>query len=136
MDSPTDFSDFNLEAGEIVDVVVDGRTFRYKKVSNSDELDWAPDYMEIVDAEVEGKMVQTTRQNFGKLNKCKLRNILEAPYSKEHVKKILMIDSEFKDLPAKKREEFLCKLSSDLMGKLMTGINKVEFQDDSVKKNL
>ena len=57
MDSPTDFSDFNLEAGEIVDVVVDGRTFRYKKVSNSDELDWAPDYMEIVDAEVEGKMV-------------------------------------------------------------------------------
>lgn len=136
MDSNIDFSDFDLEAGKVVDLNINGKVFRYKKSTNSDELDWAPDYMEIIEEEMNGKIIKTTRQNFGKLNKCKLRNIIDAPYTKDHVKKLMNLDSEFRDLSPRQRQEFLCKLNSDLMGKLMTKMTEASLSDDSVKKNL
>ena len=138
MDSPTEtnFSDFDLESGETVKILVDGKEFMYKKPDVGEELDWAPDYIDIIDEEVNGQIVKKTRQNFGKLNKCKLRNIIEAPYQKEHVKKILNLNSEFRDLSPMKRQEFLCKLNSEVMGKLITEITKVGSQTEEVKKNL
>lgn len=136
MSSNTDFSDFDLEAGKIVELDIDGKIFKYKKASNADELDWAPDYMDIIESEIDGKIVNKTRQNYGKLNKCKLRNVIDAPYTRDHVKKIMKLDSEFRDLSPKQREDFLCSLNSDMMGKLITKITAVSFTDSGVKKNL
>lgn len=107
---------------------IEGRKFKYKPVTSGDELRWVKEYIEVVD----GKAIQ----NFEKKTICKLRNILEVPYSKEIIKKVINVDKEWKNLKKEERWKFLSKLNPKIFDKIIVKINDIDSSDNSeVKKN-
>lgn len=109
---------------EIVELEVKG--FRYKPVTGADETEWMNDYIEFID----GKAVQ----NLSKINQCKTRNIVEVPYGKETIKKIIGIEKEWKDLSFEQKWTLLGKLKPEVLNKIMKSMNKVDHPNSEVKK--
>lgn len=107
---------------------VDGRKFKYKPVTAGDENDWINEYLEIGE---DGK----TRQNIKKLNECKLRNLVEVPYTREVIQKILNIDKEWKDLGKEQRLSLLKKLNPRVFSAIITNINSIDRGDVGDTKN-
>lgn len=122
MEHENDFVDESL-----VEFEIDGKKFMFKPTIADDELDWADDYIEIVD----GK----PKQNLKKVTLCKLRNLKQVPYNKELINKIINIDKEWKNLSIKEREQFLGKLKSSIFDKIIKKINEIDSPSDEVKKN-
>jgi len=100
-----------------------GREFSYKPTTGGDELLWIDEYLS-----ADGK---TDR---GKLNRCKMLNIKKIPYPKELIKQIIGIDKEWDKLSQNERWTFLNKLSPEMVGEIITEINKIDNGDNEVKK--
>jgi len=116
-------SDFPSE--ELVEFNIEGRIFKYKPVIARDESAWVNEYIEIID----GKTVQ----NFDKLTQCKIRNLMEIPYSKEIIKLKIGKDQEWKDLNKEERWDFLGRLSPIIFNKIINKINEID--KSGIKKN-
>ena len=110
-----------------VEFEIEGRKFKYKPTTAGDELNWADEYIEIVD----GK----PKQNIKKVTQCKVRNIQEVPYNKELIKKIIGIDKEWKDLTIEERWKLFSKLKPSTFDKIIKKINKIDSPYDDIKKN-
>ena len=111
----------------IVEFEIEGRKFGYKPVTAGEESEWVDEYMEVKD----GK----PKQNFKKLTRCKVRNLVKVPYDQEAIKKILNLDKEWKDLNKDQRWNLLSKLKPAMFTKIIQKINKIDNSDQKVKKN-
>lgn len=106
---------------------IDGKKFKYKPVTAGQELDWVNEYIEVID----GKTIQS----FRKKTMCKLRNILEVPYDKELIEKVIGSKKEWKDLDKEEREKFFSKLNPKVFDKIIKKINSIDSSEDSeIKK--
>ncbi|MEK0335805.1 MAG: hypothetical protein QQN41_00010 [Nitrosopumilus sp.] len=112
---------------DLIEFEIEGRKFKYKPTNAGDEIDWAEEYIEIVD----GK----PKQNLKKITQCKVRNIQEVPYNKELIKKITGIDKEWKDLTKEERWEIFSKLKPSTFDKIIRKINEIDSPDTEQKKN-
>ena len=97
---------------------VGNKKFVYKPVTAAEELEWADEYIEIVD----GK----PKQNLKKLTQCKLRNLIGVPYDLEIINKILNVEKEWAQLSNKQRMDFLGKLKPSLFTKIINEINAID----------
>ena len=111
----------------LIEFEIEGKKFKYKPTTANDELDWAGEYIEIVD----GK----PKQNPGKITKCKMRNLMEVPYDQETIKKIIGIEKVWKDLSHDERWELIGKLKPKVFDKIITKINEIDFPNEDIKKN-
>ncbi len=112
---------------EIIEFEIEGKKFGYKPVTANDELDWAEEYIEIVD----GK----PKQNLGKITKCKIRNLVEVPYDKETINKIIGVDKVWELLSQEERWNLIGKLKPKVFDKIILKIQDVDLPDKEVKKN-
>jgi len=83
--------------------------------------------MEIVD----GK----PKQNLKKLTECKIGNLIEVPYNKETIKKIIGINKEWKNLNKQERWKLIGKLNPRFFDKIIRKINEIDSPDTEEKKN-
>ena len=113
---------------EIAEFEIEGRKFKYKPTTAGDENAWIEEYMEI---DADGK----PRQNLSKINECKIRNLVEVPYEKELIKKIMGVDKEWKNLNNKEKWELISKLKSKTFDKIIIAMNKIDSPSNIVKKN-
>lgn len=111
---------------KIVEFEIEGRKFKYKAATSRDESEWINEYIEIID----GKAVQDLQ----KLTKCKIRNLIEVPYSKELILSIIGKDKEWKDLNKEERWELLGEMSPQIFNKIIMKINEIDGSSE-VKKN-
>jgi len=116
--------DFILD--ENVDFEIDKKKFTYKPVSAGDELKWVGEYLEVI----EGKAVQ----NFEKKTICKLRNLIQVPYDKETINKIIHINKDWTELNNEEKFNVLSRLSPSMFDKIITAINKIDQSDDLEQK--
>lgn len=112
---------------DLVEFEVDDKKFKYKPTNAGDELDWAEEYIEIVD----GK----PKQNLKKITQCKVRNIQEVPYNKELIKKITGVDKAWKNLTKEERWVLFSKLKPSTFDKIIKKINEIDSPTDQQKKN-
>ena len=114
---------------ELVELDIKGRPgFKYMPVSAGEENDWLNKYIYIDD---KGKQ----KTDYSKLNRLKLGNLMEVPYTKEIIKKIISIDKEWKDLTLDERWDLLDKLKPGLFNKIILAMDKVDNPQDNEKKN-
>lgn len=112
---------------ESVDFNIEGKRFKYKPTTADDELNWADEYIEIID----GK----TKQNIKKITQCKIRNLIEVPYGRELINKIIDVDKEWKDLSDEEKLKFIGKLKPNTFDKIIRKINEIDSPSKEIKKN-
>jgi len=113
---------------ELVEFEIDKKKFKYKPTSAGDENNWLNEYMV---SDEEGK----PKQDFLKLNKCKVANLKAVPYDKEIINKIIKVNKEWKDLTRDQRWDLLCKLTPTLFDKIIRKINNIDGPDETKKKD-
>lgn len=121
-------NDFVTE--EVIDLDVEGykkSNFRYKPTTAGQENEWINDYMDVGE---DGK----PKQDFAKLNKLKLNNLIDVPYDKATIKKMIQVEKEWKDLNIDERWKLLGLLKGSVFDKILNAINKYDRGDDSAKK--
>lgn len=117
--------DFFVKKNEIVELDVFGQVFKLKRVTADDELNWIEEYREKkVEKDEKGNEKVVYAQNLKKLALCKLRNIVEVPFSKEELKEITGIDKEFKDYSNEDKDILFGQLEGNVMNKLISLIDK------------
>ena len=112
---------------EVVEFEIEGRKFKYKPTTAGDENAWINEYIEVVDS----KPVQ----NLAKLNECKIRNLVEVPYTQEMIQKIIGVNKGWKDLNEKDKWRLLSKLKPGTFDKIIIKINGIDNSNIDVKKN-
>ncbi|MEK0338405.1 MAG: hypothetical protein QQN41_13325, partial [Nitrosopumilus sp.] len=112
---------------ESVDFNIEDKRFKYKPTTADDELNWADEYIEIID----GK----TKQNIKKITQCKIRNLIEVPYGRELINKIIDVDKEWKDLSDEEKLKFIGKLKPNTFDKIIRKINEIDSPSKEIKKN-
>ena len=111
-----------------VEFEIEKRKFKYKPVTAGEENDWLNEY---IGYDKEGKMVQ----QMSKLNECKVRNLIEVPYDKEAIKKMLGIDKEWSQLNKDQRWLLLKKLKPQVFNKIILKIKEIDKGKVEIKKN-
>jgi len=100
---------------ETVKFEVEGAEFEYKPTTAGDENDWLNEYM-----------VQSANggwsQDFARLNKCKLRNLVKAPYS-----------DKWDKFNHEQRWDLLQKLKPSIFNQIMQKINQIDNDEVDLK---
>lgn len=118
---------------DFVDLEVEGYekgAFKYKPTTAGEENDWLTEYV-VLDENNKPK------QDFSKLNKFKLSNVVAVPYDRELIKKISGIDKEWKELSKDEKWVVFGKLKGKVFDKILEGIRKIEegtTEDKETKK--
>lgn len=107
---------------KIVKFKIDGKEYGYKPTTAGEENEWLNEYV-----------LQDGTQDFSKLNKCKLRNLKEVPWSREEINSAIGVDKEWKELNKEQRWAVLSKLKPAIFTKIIQEINKIDSADQ--KKN-
>lgn len=118
-------SDFVNE--ELVSFEVEGRQFKYKPITGGDELKWVKECLHVENGELVRDPEQTAL--------CKLRNIMEAPYSKEVIKEKTGTDKEYSDLTDKEKDALWSKIKSAVLNPILIKIQEIESENSELKKN-
>lgn len=105
---------------EPIEFKIDGRPFKYKPVTAGQENDWLNEYIKMTDKGVV--------QDFTKLNKLKIRNIIAVPYSPELIQKQLKLErpQEWSTLTDDQKWDLIGKLSPKLFNQIISEINKID----------
>jgi len=115
---------------DIQEFNIKGSVFKYKPATAGDEIEWFNDYTEIVTEKIvdpetgKEKSVQYSKSDNAKLSLCKLRNIVEVPFTQEEVKNICGINKSFKDFDNKEKDIFFKKFKGEIFNKLISNIEK------------
>ena len=75
------------------------------------------------------------KTDYSKLNKEKLKNILEVPYTKLEIKNILGLDKDWKDISQDLRIKFLGKLKPKIYNQIINHIKNIDDGEDEATKN-
>ena len=113
---------------DLVEFEIDKKKFKYKPTTAGEENDWLNEYM------IEGEDGKP-KQDYSKLNKCKVDNIKSVPYDKETINKIIEVNKEWKDLNKDQKWKLLGKLKPGMFDKIIRKINEIDRPDDSKKKD-
>ncbi len=119
----------------IVEFQIDGEVYKYKPTTAANEASWVDYYMEMVEMEIDGQMVQSLRQNFEKLTRCKIMNLVEIPCNQELIKEITGIDKPWEKMDRDERWMLLGKLKPKVFTVIVQNINKIDSSNPEVKKN-
>lgn len=123
---------------DLVSIEIEGKEFKYKPSTAGDELDWFKDYSypkEIVKVDPStGKeeKIGVVMTDEAKLSLCKLRNIVEVPFTKEELNKICGINKEFKDFTNDEKDKFFKKFKGTIYNQL---VKEVDQTQESSKKD-
>ena len=112
---------------ELIEFEIEDKKFKFKPVTANDELNWADEYVEVVDGKA--------RQSLSKLTRCKIRNLIEVPYDQEAIKNVIGIEKEWKDLNKEERWDLIGKLKPKVFDLIVTKINELDSPNKDVKKN-
>ena len=112
---------------ELIEFEIEGKKFKFKPTTANDELEWSNDYIEIVD----GK----PKQNFGKITKCKMRNLIEVPYDQEIINKMLGINKKWKNLNQQERWDLIGKLKPKVFDSIVLKMQEIDIPETEQKKN-
>lgn len=127
---------FETEAGQ----------WEYKPVTGGEENDWIEEYIvekPILDPET-GEVIRIElKEDRGKLNWCRLRNLVSVPYKPEQIYEILgwgvkegTEPKEWKDLDWKDRQEVLRKLHPQVFSEVLNkSIKANRPREDDIKKS-
>lgn len=110
-----------------VEFEIDGKVFKYKPTTADDELTWADEYIEIVD----GK----PKQNLKKITQCKIRNLIQVPYERALIFKIINVEKDWKDLSNEEKLKFIGKLKPATFDDIIKKINEIDSPSKDLKKN-
>jgi hypothetical protein len=113
---------------KLIEFEIDGRKFKYKPTTAGDENDWLDEYVEVG---ADGK----PKQNFKKVNECKIRNLVEVPYSVDLIEKQIGIKKVWKDLNNKEKWKFISKLTPSMFDKIIRKLNEIDSPEPEQKKN-
>lgn len=132
-----DKNDFFIKDNDTKTFDVHGESFVYKVTDANDELSWIDDYTyeveeEYVTDEGEKKKRVVSKINRSKLAKCKLRNIIQIPYTREEIKEICGINKEFKDFTRVEKDVLFGKLNPNIMDLI---IKKIDGLNSNKKKS-
>lgn len=120
-----DKTEFFIKKNEVVELNISGQIFKFRKVTADDELNWIEEYKEqVIEKNQEGKEITVVKQNLKKLAKCKLRNIVDIPFSKEELKDITGIDKDYNDYSKEDKDLLFGQLNPDIMSKIIAEIDK------------
>lgn len=97
---------------------VKGQEWAYKPVTPDEELRWLNEYA------VDGK------NDLQKLHQCKVRNLVECPYSEEVVADVIGVSKKFVQLGAEEKWKFVSKLKAEVYNELIQKIDKINQGDD------
>ena len=113
---------------ELVEFEIEKRNFKYRPTTAGDENNWLNEYMDVGE---DGK----PKPNLQKINMCKIRNLIEVPYSKELINSKIQVDKEWKNLTNDEKWKFLSKLTPSMFDKIIKKINEIDAPESDVKKN-
>jgi len=117
-------NEFFIKKGEVKGIEVEGLVFKFRKVTADDELNWLDEYKERkVEKDDEGKDKVVMKENLAKLVKCKMRNIMEVPFSKEELKEICGIDKEFSEYNDADKDALFGQINPRIMNQLILAID-------------
>ena len=117
--------DFIKKDERVVELGIDG--FKYKLPNAGDELKWLPEYLE---KDEDGK----TKTNMKKLRKCKLENLVEAPWSKEVISEMIDKDKSWPELNTDEKEELMNNLKPQTFSDIISEMEKAERKNFDKKK--
>jgi len=113
---------------ELVEFEIEDRKFKFKPTTAGDENEWLNEYMEVGE---EGK----PKPNLQKINMCKVRNLIEVPYSRELIRSKISVDKEWKNLTNDEKWKFIQNLKPSMFDKIIKKINDIDAPESEVKKN-
>lgn len=106
---------------------IHGKVFKYKPVNAGDELDWVEDYLDEVEVVIPGETPKIIKkQNDGKLSICKLRNIIEVPFSQELCKKMTKLDKPYSDYNNQDKDLLFRKVHPTIYNLLIVEVDKIK----------
>lgn len=104
-----------------------GETWKYKPITAGDENDWLDEYLETITETLDdGRQIRRQQVNFSRLNKCKVRNITEVPFTRETIKEKIGVDKEWADLNSEQRWDVLKRLKPSVFDDLIATINEID----------
>jgi hypothetical protein len=106
---------------DVVELIVHDKIFKFKPTTGGDELEWLNEYIIVVDG--------VSKQDFTALNKCKLRNIIDVPYSKELINQVIGINKSWSEMNIDERLMLLKKLNPKLLNDIIVAINNIDSPD-------
>ena len=119
-----DKSEFFIKRNEMVDIIVFEQVFKYKRPTADDELRWIEDYKEeSIQKDPEGKEKIVYKNSLAKLAKCKLRNIMEVPFTREELKNITELDKEYKDYTDAEKDGLFGQLDPKIMNSIIAQVD-------------
>ena len=113
---------------EVIDLEVKGfkkGDWKYKPMTAEAENNALNTYMKI---DENGKL----QQDLGELNWLKISNIVDAPYNKDLIKKVINVEKDWKKLSYKQKKELIGKLKPSVFSNLISSIQKIDNTSDEV----
>lgn len=121
---------------ELKEFNVAGYTFKYKPVTAGEENEWLDEYLEdVVTTDENGYQRTLKKTNFSKLNQCKLRNLVEAPFTKDLISRKIGVNKEWRELNKDERWAVLEKLKPDVFSEILNQIDKIDKGADTKKRD-
>jgi len=117
--------DFIKKDERVVELGIKG--FKYELPTANDELEWLPEYLE---KDEDGN----TKTNMKKLRKCKLKNLVEVPWSKEVISEMINKDLAWPELNVDEREELMGQLRPTTFSEVVSEMEKAEHKNFDKKK--
>ena len=120
-----DKSNFFIKKNDIIELDIFGQVFKFKRITSDDELNWADEYMETKKIKKDGREVIVKKENMKKLVKCKLRNIVEVPFSMKEIEELTgkQYNKEFKEFTDSEKDELFGQLNPVIMNELISKID-------------
>lgn len=117
---------------EIIDLNIEGYpkgSWKYKPTTAGDENEWLDEYM------IFDKETKTMKQNYSKLNKLKLSNVVGVPYSDEELIKITGLNKSWNDRNVNEKWLLFGKLKSSVFDKVLNAINQYDVLGKEAKND-
>ncbi len=111
-----------------VEFEIEKRKFKYKPVTAGEENSWLNEYIAYDEDGL-------SYQDLDKLTQCKVRNLIEVPYDKEVIKKIIGVEKEWSQLNKDQRWLLLGKLKPIILTKIILKIKEIDKGLVEIKKN-
>jgi len=112
---------------DLIEFEIEKKKFKYKPTTAGDENSWMEEYIEIADG--------IPKQNLSKINECKIRNLMEVPYSKELIESLIKVNKGWGELTNQEKWQLMKKLKPQMLTKIIIEINKIDSPDNELKKN-
>lgn len=113
---------------DIVPFEVEGAKFGYKPTTAGEENSWTEEYL------VYNQEAKKYKTDWGLVNKCKLKNLIDAPYTKEDINEVIGLELSWKELNHNQKWSLLEKLKPKIFTAIIKHVNRIDKGDDEIKK--